>query len=393
MNYTQQQIKRSNRKKTATIAFIGVMTVLLILSVFIATTPSYFANAFSQPSGYTDVGPFTVVKTDGVNEWNITYEHAYKVSKPSKYSPVTCSINVTESANQQAIPHGLYVYDDVLYAESEDWYKGYAVNFLSISELKGVREYITIFDKGGELFICSPFDISFTADLGNQVSLPETPTAPVGKEFAGWYYDAAFTQAYKDGDIITTDTSLYAKFVDKVYTVTYVLNGSNHSSAQIIHGNKTENLAITVGTGKEFSGWYTDAACTQAFSFDTAITADTTLYGKIETIMCAVTFYVGTEVYATLNVPYGSTFQAYAASAAADAATAQAILNVYNLGNFDTAAAIEEDTEVKATLNEGLLRWNNFGVWFMNNWKWLIACVGLLIVVIVGSVITFKKRR
>lgn len=399
MNYTQQQIKRSNRKKTATIAFIGVMAVLLILGVFVATSNLSFVNAAARIELNVSVNGVTerVSYSWRDEEYNGPFSASFVGHKIVNGELPFNNIPTAETA--------FFIAQDNMFEYDDEMSRSYTYNIVEFDRYCFARANTSNFNsnalfiylgKGeniGNNYVVIPAGYS-VSDFGGIaiVSLPETPTAPVGKEFAGWYYDAAFTQAYQEGDIITSDTSLYAKFIDKVYTVTYVLNGSNHNSAQIAHGNNAENLAITVGTGKEFSGWYTDAACTQAFNFDTAITADTTLYGRIETIMCTVTFYVGAEVYATLNVPYGSTFQAYAASAAADAATAQAILNVYNLGNFDTAAAIETDTEVTATMNEGLLKWNNFGVWFMNNWKWLIACVGLLIVVIVGSVITAKRR-
>lgn len=393
---TQQQIKRQNRKKITNIALIGLMAVLLVLGIFATINSQNSASAYSQPKGYTDVGPLTVKYCyevgEDIIEQNKTFNHAYKTLKPTRFQWTSATINVTEKPyiSGTGVSTGLYTYDDGLFADDTGWYKGYAVFFYTIE--KGSDNYITLLDDGSNLYICNNDEMSFTANLGNQVSLPETPTAPEGKQFAGWYYDTAFTQPYQEGDVITSDTSLYAKFVDKNYTVTYVLNGASYSSAQVVHGAKTENVAITVGTGKEFSGWFTDAACTQAYNFDTAVTADVTLYGKIQTIMCTVTFYVGSEVLTTLSVPYGSTLVAYAASASAEADVAQAILNVYNLGNFDTAAAIEEDTEVTATLNEGLLKWNNFGLWFMNNWKWLSACAGLAIVIIVGAVLT-KKRR
>lgn len=364
---TQQQIKRQNRKKIANLTLIGLMAVLLVLGIFATIGSKGFASAVFDPNASFNV----FADVEGVDLGEST-------SYPSQ-KQIGSYTNVTGYSVETAPSDLLSSYSNTHYFDG--WY---VINGRTNGEMN-LGSLPTSTD--GKVY-----GVNLIAVFKARAQLPATPTAPEGKQFAGWYYDTAFTQPYQEGDVITSDTSLYAKFVDKNYTVTYVLNGASYSSAQVVHGAKTENVAITVGTGKEFSGWYTDAACTQAYNFDTAVTADVTLYGKIQTIMCTVTFYVGSEVLTTLSVPYGSTLVAYAASASAEADVAQAILNVYNLGNFDTAAAIEEDTEVTATLNEGLLKWNNFGLWFMNNWKWLSACAGLAIVIIVGAVLT-KKRR
>lgn len=393
---TQQQIKRQNRKKLANLALIGLMAVLLVLGIFATIGSKGFASAAdSLPTGWSRHTSLTVNYYDNPEQEEgpytthpITYTNTLLYSSDTTIDYKKLSIYVQECDGKII---GVYTYT-FNNQETMDGTPSSGQGFLLKKDNSNYFNCYLSADKKSVNILDAKNDIKFVSTFSGFVPLPETPTAPEGKQFAGWYYDTAFTQPYQEGDVITSDTSLYAKFVDKVYTVTYVLNGASYSSAQVVHGAKTENVAISVATGKEFSGWYTNAVCTQAYNFDTAVTADVTLYAKIQTIMCTVTFYVGSEVLTTLSVPYGSTLVAYAASASAEADVAQAILNVYSLGNFDTAATIEEDIEVTITLNEGLLKWNNFGLWFMNNWKWVTACAGLIIVIIVGAVLT-KKRR
>ncbi len=65
------------------------------------------------------------------------------------------------------------------------------------------------------------------------------------------------------------------------YTVTFNSNGGSAVAAQTVNsGAKATKPADPTREGYTFGGWYTDEACTQAFNFDTAISANITLYAK-----------------------------------------------------------------------------------------------------------------
>ncbi len=65
------------------------------------------------------------------------------------------------------------------------------------------------------------------------------------------------------------------------YTVTFNSNGGSAVNAQTIEsGAKATKPTDPTREGYTFGGWYTDEACTQAFNFDTAISANITLYAK-----------------------------------------------------------------------------------------------------------------
>ncbi len=81
------------------------------------------------------------------------------------------------------------------------------------------------------------------------------------------------------------------------YTVTFNSNGGSAVEAKTVKdGEKVTKPAnpTNTDTTKTFGGWYTDAACTQAFDFNTPITANITLYAKWNTQSQAVTEYTVT---------------------------------------------------------------------------------------------------
>lgn len=95
--------------------------------------------------------------------------------------------------------------------------------------------------------------------------------------FGGWYKDAKLTQQFdKDRDVITENTTLYAK-----WKVELVVNG-------VSKGYYDENSVINIADlsrpsreGCEFEGWYTDSALLNRVTGETiTLVAKTTLYPK-----------------------------------------------------------------------------------------------------------------
>ncbi|MDY2841909.1 MAG: InlB B-repeat-containing protein, partial [Candidatus Borkfalkiaceae bacterium] len=94
-----------------------------------------------------------------------------------------------------------------------------------------------------------------------------------------WYTDEACTSAFDFDTAITADTVLYAKYTVIEFTVTFNHGGDIAAESKyVVYGGKV----TAVESKKEgyTVEWYTDEACTAAFDFDTAITADTVLYAK-----------------------------------------------------------------------------------------------------------------
>ena len=101
--------------------------------------------------------------------------------------------------------------------------------------------------------------------------------------FAGWGTgDSPSTTNESYEYNIGQPTTVYA-FFKKKHTVAFDANGHGTApSSQIIVAGAKATLPTPAPTetGYTFSGWYKDADCTNAFDFNTAITANITLYAK-----------------------------------------------------------------------------------------------------------------
>lgn len=94
----------------------------------------------------------------------------------------------------------------------------------------------------------------------------------------------------QDGDLIVTlsdgrviNAGSVNSSTSTGYTVTFNLNytGAPAPSVQAVTaGGKATRPATPTRTGYNFAGWYTDAACTTSFAFDTAISQNTVLYAN-----------------------------------------------------------------------------------------------------------------
>ena len=149
--------------------------------------------------------------------------------------------------------------------------------------------------------------------INGLASAPEIP-ARDGWSLIGWYKDKACTQAFDFAVTpITADITLYAGWTQS-YTVIYDANyeGGRDITAQTVGGKADSTVRPDAREGFVFAGWYTDAACTQLFAFDTEITKNTTLYARWvsgDAEIVTVTFdynYAGAPAAATTAVPSGS---------------------------------------------------------------------------------------
>jgi uncharacterized repeat protein (TIGR02543 family) len=137
--------------------------------------------------------------------------------------------------------------------------------------------------------------VTFNANGGSEVS-PQiveangrvaqvTPPTRTGYTFDGWYGDPAFTGAWSfTGNVVTANTTLYAKWTLNTYTVTFDAGDSSSSSVspqQVAHGGKIVEPADPIRSGYILAGWYRDAVLTSVWNFaGDAVTDNITLYAK-----------------------------------------------------------------------------------------------------------------
>ena len=109
--------------------------------------------------------------------------------------------------------------------------------------------------------------------------------------FDGWYEEPDCINAVDYRDVVNANITVYAKWVEKEYTVTFDANGHGTApeSKKVAAGGAVyENMANV--EGYVFDGWYLDKAGTQKYNEDT-INADTILYAKWRAAQtCKITF-------------------------------------------------------------------------------------------------------
>ena len=137
--------------------------------------------------------------------------------------------------------------------------------------------YTVTFDANGH----GTAPASQSVESGKTAAKPADPSE-TGWVFGGWYKEAACNNAFDFTTAITGDITLYAKWTVATYTVTFDANGHGTAPASqtVEHGKTATRPANSTASGWTFKGWYTEAACTNAFDFATAITGDITLYAK-----------------------------------------------------------------------------------------------------------------
>ncbi len=149
-----------------------------------------------------------------------------------------------------------------------------------------------------------------TDQMINYKELAIPPVAPerTGYTFAGWYTDNQLQSVFDFTSMpITTDMILYAKWLIKPYTATFDTDGGSLISDQLVnYQSLVKSPTDPIKSGYTFAGWYSDAARTTLYDWNTAITDNITLYGKWSKNAYTVSFdtYGGSAV-ANINVDYG----------------------------------------------------------------------------------------
>ena len=135
---------------------------------------------------------------------------------------------------------------------------------------------------------------------GTTVTLTATPSS--GYQFKEWQVVSGGVTITSDKFTIGTANVVVKAIFEEVpanrYTVTFETNGGSAVVSQsVTDGSKATKPADPTKTDYTFDGWYADATFAKAFDFNTAITADTTIYAKWkENAVTPVTYTVSFEV-------------------------------------------------------------------------------------------------
>ena len=107
-----------------------------------------------------------------------------------------------------------------------------------------------------------------------------------GYLFKGWYNDNLFTNEITEIEKGTTgDLTLYAKWEEISYTVTFNTMGGSAVAPQTVKYNKTaEQPTAPTKNGYTFISWYTEESYINEWDFSTVVTENRTLYAKFNLI-------------------------------------------------------------------------------------------------------------
>lgn len=102
------------------------------------------------------------------------------------------------------------------------------------------------------------------------------------KQFVGWYYDEAYTKFAAVSTVIKEDVTLYAKYIGKIYTLTFETNGGSEiKNVKYNSGSIPEEPLLNPSKlGFEFTHWSLDKEGKDIYNFTEPMKGDFTLYAN-----------------------------------------------------------------------------------------------------------------
>jgi uncharacterized protein (TIGR02145 family)/uncharacterized repeat protein (TIGR02543 family) len=255
-------------------------------------------------SGYNFNGWYTE-KTGGIKlEASVVYSENTTIYAQWTIKSYVVTFNYQSGSTTQSIEHGGKVTEPAATTRTGytfgGWYKETAcINAWNFAT-DVVTSTVTLYAKWTLITYAVTFNSQSGSDVspqsighGNNVTEPAIPPTRANYTFGGWYKEAACTNAWNfTTDVVTSTVTLYAKWTLNTYTVTFnSQSGSEVSPQSIEHGNNVTEPAEPTRDGYTFGGWYKEAACANAWIFDTdTVTSTVTLYAKWTLITYTVAF-------------------------------------------------------------------------------------------------------
>jgi uncharacterized repeat protein (TIGR02543 family) len=242
-----------------------------------------FDNWYSN-SGLTTVYNFSTAVTGNITlyaKWNtVTYTVSFESNGGSSVSSQTVNSGSTATRPTNPTRSG-YTFDN--------WYSNSTLttvyNFSST-----VTSNITLYAKWNTV---SPttYTVTFNSNGGSSVSSQTVnsgstatrPTNPTksGYTFDNWYSNSTLTTVYNFSTAVTGNITLYAKWNNVTYTVTFDSNGGSSVSSQSVNSGSTATRPTNpTRSGYTFDNWYSNSGLITVYNFSTAVTGNITLYAK-----------------------------------------------------------------------------------------------------------------
>lgn len=240
---------------------------------------------------YVDSQPFTVLNpVEHTVYFRINYGnypnssittasvvHGKTVTRPSDPKPSDPKVNVPQN----------YVFDG--------WYADPECT-KSFDFSTPITESVAVYAKWVE---CAKVTFNCSDAAGSNFPLPDPQMVVIGGHatnpwpngfvtpdskysFLGWYSDKEFTDRFYFSDPVRGDITVYGKFeYIGTYKVTVKANGYGYDkNYEVTIGQRFKKPADPSDSRYTHLGYFTDAACTQAYDFTQSVYGDLTLYNK-----------------------------------------------------------------------------------------------------------------
>lgn len=222
-------------------------------------------------------------------EQSFTYDEAAKALSRNRYTrtgynfkgwALTDTATEAEYADQAKVQNLVVTQDGVL----------------NLYAVWTAQSYTVSFDANGGSTTTASKEVTYGSTYGT------LPTATrTGYDFVGWYTEKeAGTAIIADNTVsITGDTTLYARWTAKQFTVSFDTNkGAGSSTPTVVNSinvtydDSYGNLPVTGRTGYDFAGWYTASSGGTRVTADTKVTLteNQTLYARWTANTYKVTF-------------------------------------------------------------------------------------------------------
>ena len=219
-------------------------------------TEAQFRTFASKIEGYQDIVN-TYVITQGVKNDNGDGTGIYV--NDSKKMQQILDVEEEEAKKYGIQEDELRYQEDYVTVQEKEW-------LADLSIIAMTTMYLITFIVNGTVY---------TTLWSERVKFPEMEAVGTGSNFTGWYYDADLTQKATEGDSLSHDITLYAKWGD--YTATYMVKGEIYDRIQ---GNEVTFPEEPELDNVRFEGWYYDEDYTKPVKEGDTLTGDTTIYSK-----------------------------------------------------------------------------------------------------------------
>jgi uncharacterized repeat protein (TIGR02543 family) len=172
------------------------------------------------------------------------------------------------------------------------------------------NKYTVTYDKNGG----SGDNYSRSIAYGSIYGKTDNPTR-TGYTFTGWYTAKSGGSQVTESTLMSTanNHTLYARWVAKTYTITFISNGGTTVSSKVVTYDSTYgSLSSPTKTGYTFAGWFTATSGGSKITSSTkvTITANQTLYAHWTANNITVTYDKngGSGSNLTRSIAYGSNY-------------------------------------------------------------------------------------